>query len=170
MSPPITGTLWRELYPEEQHRPLIVDGHVIPPGTQVGVCMYSLHHNEKYFAEPFTFRPERWLLEDEETLKSMHAAFSPFSIGSRGCAGKSMAYLETSLVIAKTLWHFNFETAPGELGKAGEGSVGRHDGRGRPSEFQLYDSFGSTHVGPNLVFHPRGDFCNDIQAEVSMGN
>ncbi|KAI1772800.1 cytochrome P450 [Hypoxylon cercidicola] len=134
MSPPVTGTLWRELYADERGRgPFVVDGHVIPPGTQVGVSMYAIHHNEKYFAEP------------------------PFSLGARGCAGKAIAYLETSLVIAKALWCFDFETAPGRAGAVGGGVAGRTDGRGRPGEFQLYDQFGSTHAGPNLVFHPRGD-------------
>lgn len=166
MSPPVGGTPWRELYPEEQQRhgkqPFIVDGYVVPPGTQVGVCMYSIHHNEEYFPDPFEFRPERWIESDEATLRLMQSAFSPFSIGPRGCAGKSMAYLEASLVIAKTLWHFDFEQAPGKMGRAGAGIPGRRDGRGRADEYQLYDSFGSTHVGPNLVFESRGDACGDV--------
>ncbi|OTB09662.1 hypothetical protein M426DRAFT_316197 [Hypoxylon sp. CI-4A] len=166
MSPPVSGTLWRELYAEERgHGPFIVDGHVIPPGTQVGVSMYAIHHNEKYFAEPFTFQPERWLVEDPETLTRMHSAFSPFSLGARGCAGKSMAYLETSLIISKTLWFFDFETAPGESGEVGGGTPGRTDGRERSGEFQLYDQFGSTHAGPNLIFHARGGHWKEISGE-----
>jgi hypothetical protein len=35
-----------------------------------------------------------------------------------------MAYLETSLFIAKTLWYFDFEAAPGKLGALEEGSQG----------------------------------------------
>lgn len=47
MSPPTPGTLWRHLAPEEEGRgPFVVDGHVIPKGTKVGVNTYSLHHNE----------------------------------------------------------------------------------------------------------------------------
>ncbi len=47
MSPPTPGTLWRCLAPEEEGRgPFVVDGHVIPQGTKVGVNIYSLHHNE----------------------------------------------------------------------------------------------------------------------------
>lgn len=47
MSPPAPGTLWRHLAPEEEAAgPFIVDGHVIPNGTKVGVNIYSLHHNE----------------------------------------------------------------------------------------------------------------------------
>lgn len=105
----MSGTPWRELAKDaddpREGEPFIVDAHVIPPGTQVGVCTYALHHNEEYFPEPFVFRPERWLAEEsgEGRLARMHSVFVPFSVGPRACAGKSMAYLEMSLVVAKTL-------------------------------------------------------------------
>ena len=92
----------------------------------------------------------------------MRDAFAPFSIGPRGCAGKSMAYLETSLVLAKTLWYFDFEVAPGELGEVGAGKVGLEEGRERRGEFQLYDLFGSSHDGPYLTFKTRGDFWKEL--------
>lgn len=153
MSPPVSGTPWRELYPDQQDRPLIIDGHVVPPGTQVGVCFYSLHHNDKYFADPFTYRPERWLVDDEEQLRVMNSAFCAFSVGPRGCAGKAMAYLETSLVVAKTIWAFDFKPAPG--GETGGGGSQKREGRRREDEFQLYDIFAAMHVGPELIFMPR---------------
>ncbi|KAK8013096.1 cytochrome P450 [Apiospora marii] len=167
MSPPVAGTLWREPYAEELGKgPFVVDGQLIPPGTQVGVSVYAIHHNEQYFSDPFVFRPERWLESDAETLSRMNSAFCPFSLGSRGCAGKSMAYLETGLVLAKTLWFFDFEVAPGGSGKLGEGTgAGQTDGRGRVDEFQTWDSFGSTHLGPNLVFHPRGELWREIETK-----
>ncbi|KAI2779993.1 cytochrome P450 [Daldinia loculata] len=47
LSPPSLGTLWRHLAPEEEgNGPFILDGHVIPKGTVVGVNTYSVHHNE----------------------------------------------------------------------------------------------------------------------------
>lgn len=155
MTPPVSGTLWRELYADERNQPFILDGHVVPPGTQVGVCTYSLHHNEKYFAEPYAFRPERWLInkhdvDGEARLRLMNSAFCPFSLGPRGCAGKAMAYLEASLVIAKTIWAFDFQLAPG--GKSGGGAPNKSPGRRREDEFQLYDIFAALHNGPELVF------------------
>lgn len=155
MSPSVTGTLWREVRDSSRTEPLIIDGHVVPAGTQVGVHVYSLHHNERYFTDPFEYRPERWLEGDEETKKRRNSAFAPFSIGSRGCAGKPMAYLEMSLAIAKTLWFFDFKKAPGALGKVGEGHPEYPDGRRRVNEFQLRDIFAALHDGPNLVFQPR---------------
>ena len=156
MSPPVGGTLWRELYPDELNKgPFIVDGHVVPPGTQVSVNIYALHHDEQYFDDPFTFCPDRWLTEDRARLSRMNSAFAPFSIGARGCAGRVMAYLEASFVIAKTLWRFDFQLASGKIGEVGMGATGKGRGRDRPKEFQLYDTFSSRHDGPNLLFYER---------------
>ncbi|KAI1451511.1 cytochrome P450 [Annulohypoxylon moriforme] len=159
MSPPSPGTLWRCLAPEEEGgKPFIVDGYVIPKGTKVGVNTYSLHHNEEYFPKPFTYNPDRWLIEGGSdggaaARKAMHDAFAAFSIGSRGCAGKPTAYLEISLALAKTLWYFDFEIAPGSLSKTSIGQNG---------EFRLYDIFTSTHDGPFLIFNPRDSFKKDF--------
>ncbi|KAI1391783.1 cytochrome P450 [Hypoxylon trugodes] len=159
MSSPVSATPWREKDPkDEQSQPLVIDGQTIPQGTLVGVNIYSLHHNEEYFPNPFKYQPGRWLVEDHNAK----AAFNPFSTGPRVCAGKSLAYTELSLVLAKTLWYFDFEPAPGQLGKIGEGTRGRTDGRGRKDEFQLYDIFGSYHDGPYLVFRSRAQYHQEL--------
>ncbi|KAI1074067.1 cytochrome P450 [Whalleya microplaca] len=157
VAPPVPGTMWRE--PSSTNsKSLIVDGYFIPPGTQIGVNIYAIHHNREYFPDPFAFKPERWLPETPEAQrKMMRDAFSPFSLGYRGCAGKAMAYLESSLVVAKTLWYFDFHRASGKLGRLGGGNPGRTDGRDRPDEYQLYDIISGAHDGPFLVFKPRVD-------------
>lgn len=159
MSPSVPGIAWRQQAPEDPQKgqPLIIDGHVVPPGTQIGVSAYALHHNEAYFPSPFTFQPGRWIeaAEKPEQVARMRSAFMPFSVGSRSCAGKAMAYLEAGLVIAKALWHFDFEAAPGELGRVGGGAPGKGLGRERADEYQLYDIFTASHSGPYLVFKPR---------------
>ncbi|RYP42528.1 hypothetical protein DL767_000216 [Monosporascus sp. MG133] len=167
IAPPVPGTLWRELASDEKDKPLIIDGHLVPPHTQVGVNIYTLHHNEKYFPDPYTFRPERWLSSEtpESQRNLMREAFTPFSIGYRGCAGKAMAYLESSLVVAKTLWYFDFKLAPGQLGEVGGGAPGRTDSRGRRDEYQLYDVIAGEHDGPYLVFTPRDDTCKGLQVD-----
>lgn len=164
LSSPVSGTLWYELAEGESQKggPLVVDGHVIPPDTSVGVNIYSLHHNEAYFPDPFVFRPERWLDNDSAAAREMSAAFLAFATGSRGCAGKSMAYLEAGLVVASTFWYFDFETAPRPDGAAGGGRPGNRPGRQREKEFQLYDGFTASHDGPNLVFRTRGDYWKEL--------
>lgn len=143
---------------------LIVDGHVIPPGTEVAINAYSFMRNREYYPEPFAFRPERWLDEDGKTLKGssdiVRQAFVPFSTGARSCAGQAMAYLELSLAIARTLWYFDFEKAPGEAGKLGEAP-------GEPLVFELEDGIIVGHRGPNLVFHQRGDYWKELVNNVA---
>lgn len=165
MSPPVPTTLWRVQDHTDNH-PLIVDGHVIPRGTSIGVNTYALHHNESYFPRSFEYQPERWLVSDkhdpdhdskEAARKRALEAFAPFSVGARSCPGKAMGYLEASLVLAKTIWYFDFEPAKGELGEVGGGRSGAGHGRDRPEEFQLEDMFISGHDGPYLVFRERSD-------------
>lgn len=57
--PPTPGVMWRRQDPATTREPLVVDGHFVPPGTLVGVGMYSFLHNPAYFPEPFSFRPDR---------------------------------------------------------------------------------------------------------------
>lgn len=175
ISPPTPCVMWREQDPQSTE-PLVVDGHVIPPGTMVGVGTYSLMHNPEYFPEPFVFRPERWLEgdpdqetpEEREARATMRRAFIPFTFGDRACAGKAVAYLEITLTVAKTLWYFDFETAPGKVGELGCGRKGASGGRHRPDEFQLYDRFMAEHEGPNLVFNPREKYWEEL-VETSEG-
>lgn len=167
ISPPTPGVMWRQK-DALSAEPLVVDGHVIPPGVLVGVGTYSLMHNPEYFPEPFEFRPQRWLEGDDDTPEEkearavMRRAFVPFMIGDRACAGKAVAYLEISLTVAKTLWYFDFDKAPGEAGELGSGRRGAARGRDRSDEYQLYDRFMAEHEGPNLKFRPRGNFWEEL--------
>ncbi|KAL2276579.1 hypothetical protein FJTKL_00753 [Diaporthe vaccinii] len=162
-----TGTIsnWRVQDPSSvaAGEQLVVDGHVIPPGTEVATNAYSFMRNPDYYPQPFAFRPERWLAEDGETLRDssdiVRRAFVPFSIGARSCAGQAMAYLELNLAIARTMWYFDFEKAPGEAGKLGEVP-------GQPLVFKLEYSTIVGHHGPNLVFKPRGYYWRELMKHV----
>lgn len=181
MSPPFVATLWRQPYSSYREQ-FVVDGQVIPPGTIVGVNAYCVMHNEAYFPEPFSFRPERWLesgveqssiavpdAEAEQVRSIMRAAFATFAFGETGCVGKAMAYQEMSLVVAKTLWYFDFEKAAGEAGRLGEGGPGKPAGRGRKDEYQLFDMAVADHDGPNLVFRPRDQYWRDLGVPADEG-
>lgn len=158
LSTPNTATMWRRQSPNDRTKePLVIDGHEIPPGTDIGVNMYSIHHNAAYFPDPFIFRPERWLDSSPKQLAMMQKAWAPFTLGAHSCPGKAVAYLEISLTLARTLWRFDFEPAPGESGRIGAGMPGRTDGREKECEYQLYDTFSAMHDGPVLMFRPRGD-------------
>ena len=170
MSPPGLAISWRQQEPGD-NEPFVVDGHVIPKGTQVGISLYSLLHNEDYFPDPFTFKPERWLQSPRDNAGKPAAtnarkAFAPFLIGDRSCAGKSMAYMEISLTIARCFWYFDFHLAQGKAGEVGGGREEYKDGRHRPGEYQLHDIFISSHQGPNLVFHKLGDAWKELEGRI----
>ncbi|KAI1137182.1 cytochrome P450 [Hypoxylon sp. FL0543] len=157
MSPPVPSTLWREkVAGDANSEPLVIDGQLIPEGTQLGVNIFALLHNEEYFPEPFVFKPERWL--DPESNQASRDAFAPFSLGARSCLGRSMAYLEISLVTAKTLLHFDFEEAPGSPGSHMTGLSEEELGKGAEGAkvFQICDMFAAAHDGPFLDFRPAG--------------
>lgn len=170
LAPPNLGVLWREqAKDDDDNTPLVIDGHVIPSGTQFAVSIYSIHHNEEYFPDAFAFQPERWLVpttpesqEQQAIRERMHKAFVPFIVGPRACAGKSMTYLEVSLVLAKILWYFDFKPAAGEPGGVGGDQPGRTDGRDRADEYQLFDVFNSAHDGPYLMFEARAGVAGDL--------
>lgn len=73
-------------------------GHALPAGTMVGVAPYLAHHREETFAEPFTFRPERF---EERTYSPFE--FMPFGGGARRCIGAAFASYEMKLVLATLL-------------------------------------------------------------------
>ncbi|GJC80907.1 cytochrome P450 monooxygenase TRI13 [Colletotrichum liriopes] len=60
------------------------------------------------------FRPERWLVLDQETGKEAYDATAgptiPFGLGTRGCFGRKLAYLEMKLLVTLIIW--NFELLP----------------------------------------------------------
>jgi cytochrome P450 len=152
VSPPAPGTLWREV-PENSRQHVVVDGHVIPDGTAVGVNIYAIHHNEQYFPDAATFRPERWITSETPDISGtmrglQQIAFTPFSIGTRGCMGKGLAYMEIGLIAAKTLWNFDFEEHPDYRPREQERSVTQ------TWKFVIRDQLIATHDGPYLVFQP----------------
>ncbi|KAH7317159.1 cytochrome P450 [Stachybotrys elegans] len=165
MSTPSPAIFWRE--PDEKGSKakgsVVIEGHAIPSGTQVGVNLYSILHNEEYFPDSFTWNPDRWHQDKGDGIKSTKA-FAPFLLGDRACAGRGMAYMEASLVIARTIWLFDFEAAPGTAGELGGGTIDQEGVQGGRGEYQLRDVFAAEHDGPNLVFRTRGEHWKVFEA------
>ena len=165
MSPPISGTLWREVLSGG----LSLDGALVPEGIDVGVNPYAVHHNESLFPDSYTFRPERWLVSPsnpKENVDALRHAFSPFSLGSRGCAGKNMAYMELSNSLARTIWYCDFRRAPGGLGGVSAGMKGAREGQHREGEFQLEEHITCQHEGPYLQFKAREGMGEELRGRM----
>ncbi|CAN9251030.1 unnamed protein product [Alternaria alternata] len=147
----------RRTAPVPSHLPRIVldggieiDGVHIPASTTVGVPMYALHNDPTHFPAPFAFLPERWIESPSNPASSIalaRRAFFPFSIGSRMCSGRNLAYLQLKLTLAHLLWRFDLRLAPDEP-ESGGGKPGLGIGRERSDEFQMWDALGFGRDGP----------------------
>jgi cytochrome P450 len=98
------------LVPENVIRSTLEDvhlgGYLIPKGTSVYTNLWTVHHDEKMFPDPFTFRPERFLNERGQFVK--HEAVIPFSMGKRFCLGEPLARMELFLYFTSMLQKFTF--------------------------------------------------------------
>lgn len=83
----------------------------VPKGTIVSADIYSIHRSSRYFREPDSFQPERWVSHGKDTLfeSDNRQAYRPFLIGSRACVGKNSALQSLRLITAKLLWKLDFE-------------------------------------------------------------
>lgn len=74
---------------------LQVGQYFLPAGTIVGASAWVLHQKESIFgARCKEFRPERWLDSNEQRRTEMNNAMFTFSMGSKECLGKGIAFLE----------------------------------------------------------------------------
>lgn len=143
---------------------IVIDGEYIPEGIVIGVPSYVVHHTKEAFPESWSFRPERWMAGSElgddgavvskEDVRLAREAMCPFSLGSRGCVGKTFAYMEMRIALASVLWSYDFKEVEGHERKGG-GGLDLEIGRERVDEFQIFDCFGADRDGPVLRFRKR---------------
>lgn len=160
MAPAIAASPFREV----ETGGVMVDGQALPAGCDVGTGIYAIQHNEKYYADPFLFRPERWIIgskakgfSSKEEFDVAQSAFMAFGKGARVCIGRPLAFQESMTFMAMLLYLFDFRVAEGDVGKLGEGVLGAEFGRHRPLEYQLYDHVTAVHEGPMLQFRKRAE-------------
>ena len=156
LSPGVGGILPREVLPGN----ITVDGHQFSSGTILGTPCYAIHHHPAYYPNPFVYKPERWVANESEGISAesvalAQSAFCPFGIGPRSCAGRYMAYAETSVVVARMIWLFEMRLAQ---------DVGIEDQSNEPDflkvmrargEYASVDKFVSKSRGPFIEFRAR---------------
>jgi cytochrome P450 len=90
-------------------------GSYLPGNTVVAINQWSANHSPSNFTRPDEFLPQRWL-GDPEFENDKKKAMQPFGVGPRSCIGKSLAYAEMRVILAKFLWNFNVQLADGMQG------------------------------------------------------
>ncbi|KAM6480632.1 cytochrome P450 [Trichoderma sp. SZMC 28011] len=95
---------------------LEVDGVFIPGEVVIYTPTHAIQRSAKYFKDPNNFIPERWTTRPDLIIDKR--AYLPFSCGSHSCVGKKVAILVLRMILAYTVWYYDFEFAPGEDGLA----------------------------------------------------
>jgi cytochrome P450 len=86
-------------------------GYKIAAGVSLALSPWVAHRDPRWFADPDTFRPERWLDGSLEGLPKY--AYFPFGGGPRLCMGASLAKLALGLVIATVVRRYRLTLAAG---------------------------------------------------------
>uniref|UniRef100_A0A2C9JFY0 Cytochrome P450 n=1 Tax=Biomphalaria glabrata TaxID=6526 RepID=A0A2C9JFY0_BIOGL len=81
----------------------------IPSGMNILANVWALHRDPKYWTEPDTFNPDRFL--EEPHSKKSTFTFLPFGAGPRHCIGMRFATIEAKMTIAKVIKSFQIELA-----------------------------------------------------------
>lgn len=104
--PPVAQLRERTVPPEGDY----INGFRIPGGTRIGFNTWGLQLDKLFGEDPAIFRPERWLIEDVECLRSMHRTLDlVFGHGPTRCLGTPIAMTELN----KIFFEVSYEPAAG---------------------------------------------------------
>jgi cytochrome P450 len=84
------------MIPRETRESVAMDGYELPPGATVLVSQWLVHRDGTHWADPLTFRPERWLRDTDRP----EFAYFPFGAGRHRCIGEQFAMTELQFVLA----------------------------------------------------------------------
>lgn len=81
-----------------------LDQYTLPKGTAIKLAIYYLHRDTRFFPEPETFDPSRFL--PENTVSRHPYAYLPFSAGPRNCVGQKFAMYEEKSVLSSVIRNY----------------------------------------------------------------
>ncbi|XP_022108362.1 steroid 17-alpha-hydroxylase/17,20 lyase-like [Acanthaster planci] len=87
-------------------------GFKVPANTGVLANFYGLHFNEKYWPEPFNFKPERFIDESGNFKSNEH--MYPFGFGARACLAQTQARQMMYLILSWLTHRYALCRVPGE--------------------------------------------------------
>jgi cytochrome P450 len=99
--PPVWGLI-RVAVAEDE-----IGGVAIKPGDRVTLFAYGAHHNPKFWPDPESFQPERWMAGNAK--KQVKYSYIPFGAGKRSCIGGAMSQVENTLALSLLLRRFRPE-------------------------------------------------------------
>ncbi|GAP90980.1 putative isotrichodermin C-15 hydroxylase [Rosellinia necatrix] len=107
--PPVTSGLVRSV-PKGGAE---IAGNFVTEGSMVEVQHWSMNHSKENWADPWEFKPERFLGTSAEALEAGNKleALQAFNIGPRNCIGRNLAYAEMRLILARVIYDFDLRMA-----------------------------------------------------------
>ena len=88
-----------------------IKGIKIKKGVAVTVPLWPYNRNPKYFEDPDTFNPERFMPQNKDKMNPLHLA--TFGWGPRMCIGMRFAQEAMLFTALYTFKNFKFTTKPG---------------------------------------------------------
>ncbi|GFT13111.1 cytochrome P450 2J5 [Nephila pilipes] len=83
-------------------------GYTIPRGSHVICNNWAISHDQRYFEDPITFKPERFLSEDKSKVEKLKG-YGPFSFGKRNCPGEGVAMMTIYLFFVSIMQKFKIQ-------------------------------------------------------------
>ena len=87
-----------------------IKGIYFKKGLSILFPIYALHHDEAFFPDSESFKPERFLPENKGSINQN--AYMPFGMGPRNCIGLRFAMLEMKVVLARILQKYRLVRGP----------------------------------------------------------
>jgi len=87
-------------------RPMVIAGQQLPAGTTVASCSLLIHRRPDVYAEPATWRADRFL-----GTRPPAGAWLPFGGGVRRCVGAAFAQFEARIVLDEVIHTFELRPA-----------------------------------------------------------
>jgi cytochrome P450 len=92
-------------------------GYVFPAGTMFFANTWAIHHDEDEYADPDTFKPDRWLRGNKYGTKEsvvhdpseQRKTSYGWGAGRRICSGQRLAEASLKINMAKIVWTFNLD-------------------------------------------------------------
>ncbi|XP_032767243.1 cytochrome P450 1A2 [Rattus rattus] len=100
--------------PHSTTRDTSLNGFHIPKERCIFINQWQVNHDEKQWKDPFVFRPERFLTNDNTAIdKTLSEKVMLFGLGKRRCIGEIPAKWEVFLFLAILLHQLEFTVPPG---------------------------------------------------------